>query len=264
MFRPLKLQIAIILLAAMAGILALRQAQGQAMSATARAAVAPADNGTARTPDKKDTKSASTTGSSRWTAGTTSFATPAKDAWGGGQGFSSAPKSAWTPGSEAISQGVQPGGVWHTRPSFSTPPEGASSADRTEAESFSPEPATSRLSRSGMGSRQFGTGARQSTTSAHRFGTLLQGKSGGKPAIGIAGQRYTFSPTRSGGIRSMRGSQSGSLSAGQHGTIGLADRPSALSPGLGQHRLGNGLGRTGSDFDLNPGGPKLHSGQKPQ
>jgi hypothetical protein len=270
MIRPLT-QIAIIALVVMAGILSVQQAQGQAMSAIPRAAGAPADDGKTKAPDKQEAKSAST-GSSRWTAGATTFASPDKGAWGGGHSFSSTPKSAWTPSSEAFSQGaVQPSGEWRIRPSFSTAPEGATSTNRTEAESVSAEPATSRGSISGMGhqsgigshqsdrgSRQFGVSARHSTTSAHQFGMPLRGKAG-KPALGILGQRHSMTPT------SFGGSQSRWVSGGKRGTTGHQDRHGALSPGLGQHRLGSGLGGTGSGFDSNSWEPQLHSEQsKPQ
>jgi hypothetical protein len=287
MIRPLNLQIGIIVFVAMAGILAVRQAHGQAMSATARAAGEPTGTGTTNAPDKREARSTST-GSSKWTAGTTSFASPDKGSWGGSHGLSSTPKAAWTPGSAPFSQGdVQPGGVWRTPPSLSVP-EGAASTNRTGAESISAEPgpselqssamgashvsasriskpATSRVSISGIGShqsdRQLGINARQSSLSAHQFGMPLQGKAGGKPVFGISGQRQSFTATHSGGIRSMRGSQSGSLSTERHGTTGVGGRPGALSPGLGQHPLGSRLGGTGSGFDANPWDPLLDSGQ---
>jgi hypothetical protein len=310
MIRPLNLHIAVILLVAMAGNLAVQQAQGQAMSATVRTAGAPADTDTTKAPNKKEAKSAST-GASTWTASAKSFASPGKGTWGGSQGFSPTNKSAWIPSSEAFSQGaVQPGGVWRTRPGFSAPPEGAASTNRTEAESVSVEPApsglrpsaidashvsASRISKpaasresisgggtdqsafgshqSDLGARQFGISARQSAISGHRFGAPfqsamsghqfgvpLQGKAGGKLAFGISGQRHAFTATRFGGMRSMRGNQSGSASAGQNGTTGLGDRSGVQSPGLGQPRL-SGLGVTGSGFDLNPWEPQRHSGQ---
>jgi hypothetical protein len=266
MIRPLN-QIAIIVLVVMAGILTVQQAQGQAMSAIPRAARAPADSGTTKAPDEQEAKSAST-GSSRWTAGATRFASPAKGAWGGSHSFSSTPKSAWTPSSGVFSQGaVQPGGVWRTLPGFSTPPEGTTSTNRTEAESVSAEPATSRGSISGLGhqtgigfhpdrsSRQFGVNARHPTTTAHQSGMQLPGKAG-RPVLGISGQRHSFAPTSFVGDN-----QSGSVSTGKHGTTGHGDRPGALSPDLGQHRSGSRLGGTGSSFDLNPFEPQLHSGQ---
>jgi hypothetical protein len=287
MIRPLNLQIAIIVLLAMTNILAVRQARAQAMPGTARAAGVPADAGTAKAPDKQEAKSASR-GSSKWTAGATSFASPDKGVWGSGHGFSSTPKAAWAPSSAAFSHGgAQPGGVWRTQPSLSSP-EGATPTNSTEAGSVSAEPAlsemhpfavyaspvsASRISKpatirgsiSGSDTHQSERGSRQPgkkpTMSAHQFGTPLQGRAGGKAAFGFSGQRRSFTANQSEGVRSMRRSQSGSVSAVQHGTTELGDRPGALGSGLGQPRLGSRLGGTGSGFDQNPWDPQLHHGQ---
>jgi len=270
MIRPLNLQIAVIVLEGMACILAAQQARGQAMPATVRASGASTDTRSTKAPDDQEARSASM-GSSRWTAGATSIASPGKGTWGGSQGFSSTPKPAWTLSSEAFSQGaVQPSGVWRTRPSFSTPPEGATSTNGTEAESVSAEAAPSRGSisgigshQSGVGSRHFGIGARQSTMSGHQFSMQLRAKAGDKPATGISGQRHSFTATSFGATRSMRGAQFGSVTTAQHRTTRLGDRPSAPSRGLAQPRAGIGLGGTG--FDSNRWDRELHSGDsKPQ
>jgi hypothetical protein len=265
MIRLLNPQIAIILVA-MTAILAVPQVRGQAMSSTARAVGTPAATGATNPSDKQESKSAPS-GSSAWTAGATSFASSAKGAWGGSQGFSSTPKAAWTASSNAFREGAVQRGVWRTRPSFSTP-EGATSTNPTQAESVSTPPAglqpyamdarhgsASRISKPATkGASISGVGTHQSGISARRFAIPLQGKAGGKPAFGISGQRNSFAGTRFEGMRSMRGSQSGLVGGGKHGMTGLGDRPGALSPGPVQHRLGSSLGRT-TDSTLDPNHP---------
>jgi hypothetical protein len=249
MIRPRNPKIAIIVLVAMAGVFAVRQAQGQPMPAAAPAAGTPADTGGTKATDRQEAKSAST-GSSSWRAGGTSFAPQAKGGWGGSQ--SSTPKPAWTTSSSAFSDGaVQPGGVWRTRPSSSAP-EGATSTNSSEVESVSAVPAASRMSKSSMGTRQFGIGARKSTMGPRQFGMPPHAAAGSKPAFGNSGQSHSFTATRPGGIRSTKRSRSGSGNVWKHGTNGLGPQPGAPDPGLGQHRLGSGTGGTGSDFDPHP------------
>ena len=269
MIRPLNLQIAIIFLVGMAGILSLRQAQGQAMSATAGAAGVTADSGTTQ---KQEAKPPSK-GSSTWTAGAPGFASSGKGAWGSSQSFSISDKSAWARRGAAFGQGgVQPGGVWHAGPNFSVLPGGESSTNPTKPEFVSAEPATRGVSISGIGtpqsnmrSRQFGIVARHSTMSARQFGMPSQGKAGRKPAFRLPAQRHSFAPTSDEKSGADRDSQSGSASAERHATTGLGDRPRAQSHGLVQGRLERGLSGTSSGFDPNPPERRLHSGQsKPQ
>jgi hypothetical protein len=263
MSRPLNSPIAILVFVAMAAVPAAPPVQGQTPSATSGVSGARAETSTANASDKPGARSTST-GSSRWGAGATSFTPSAKGAWGGSQSFSSTPKSAWTSSSGVFSQGgVQSGGVWHTRPSLSEPPEGATLSNRSELSVSSMGTHTSGIvsHQSDRGSRQYGIRADRPTMSAHRFGMVLQGGAGGKPAFGISGRRQSFKGNRSGGARSMGGGQSVSVSAAKLGTTGLNGRPGAPPSGPPLPRFESGLGLTGSGFDQNHWETGPHPGE---
>jgi hypothetical protein len=218
MIGPLKLQIAIIVLVGMTGIIAVWQAQGQAMSATARA------------------------------AGTTSFGSRDKGAWLGSRGFSSTNKSTWMPSSGAFIQGgAQPGGLWHTRPGFVAPSDGETATNRTAANMGGHQVDIPLQGRAGS-KPAFGVSRQRPSFTGTRFGGIRSTR-GRQSGSAIAGRHGST------GLAERHGSTG---LAGRHGSTGLAERPGTLNRSFGPPPLRSGLGRTTSGLDLHADKPQLH------